>query len=392
MRRVLVRVWLFVFCSWNSTMAAAIAISADEPADEHIVYNWYTDRCVRSDIPDAPARAFRDDRGQVHLIATHEDNRSLVGSDFGHLRHSCSVIYQGRHSDDPSRFNDRQWLTSFTTINGRDIFAIVHNEFQGNRRRTMCRSGKYMFCWYNSLNFAVSHDGGYSFREPAWPENLIATLPYTYAGDIGHPVGYFQPTNIVRKNELFYVMFHAEAYGAQRWGECLAATSDPSDPRSWRAWDGVGFNVEFVEPYSRHLPHPDAHVCQPVGVDRFYDVGSLAYDPTSYLFVLLSFIANGEGSRQAPPGAYFATSPDLVTWSASRLILSAKMLDRDTKETDIKYGFYSMIDEASPSHDFSEINSSAALFMYYVKFYRDDPPFSRVLVKRKLHLIRENSH
>jgi len=86
-------------------------------------------------------------------------------------------VYQGAHSDDPSRYDDRQWLTSFTTADGRQIHALVHNEFQGNRRKEVCPSGRYLSCWYNAITYAQSgqsDDGGYSFKQEAPPKNLVA--------------------------------------------------------------------------------------------------------------------------------------------------------------------------------------------------------------------------
>src|ERR1051325_314622 len=103
---------------------------------------------------DSPPRAFRDYKGDVRLFSTHEENRALVGSDFEHLHHACSVVYRGAHSDDPSRYDDRQSLTSFTTADGRQIHALVHNEFQGNRRKEVCPSGRYLSCWYNAITYA----------------------------------------------------------------------------------------------------------------------------------------------------------------------------------------------------------------------------------------------
>src|SRR5271165_5371571 len=35
--------------------------------------------CEQIDIPDAPARAFRDDHGVVHLVATHFVARAMIG-------------------------------------------------------------------------------------------------------------------------------------------------------------------------------------------------------------------------------------------------------------------------------------------------------------------------
>ena len=115
------------------------------------MFDWNTQRCATTDTPDAPPRAFRDFLGRVHLIATHEDNRALIGPDFSALSHPCAIIYQGDHDDDPAAFDDRQWLTSFSTSDGRTVFALVHNEFQGNLRPALCPSRKYLSCRYNAI-------------------------------------------------------------------------------------------------------------------------------------------------------------------------------------------------------------------------------------------------
>lgn len=44
------------------------------------MFDWTGERCDDNDIPDAPARAFRDSRGRVHLIVSHFETRELIGS------------------------------------------------------------------------------------------------------------------------------------------------------------------------------------------------------------------------------------------------------------------------------------------------------------------------
>ena len=38
-------------------------------------------------------------------------------------------------------------------------------------------------------------------------------------------------------------------YRDQSAGVCLMRTQTLGDPKSWRAWDGEGFNVRFIDPY-----------------------------------------------------------------------------------------------------------------------------------------------
>ena len=44
------------------------------------VFSWAKDRCEDLDIPDLPARAFRDAQGRVQLIAAHYINRRFIGT------------------------------------------------------------------------------------------------------------------------------------------------------------------------------------------------------------------------------------------------------------------------------------------------------------------------
>ena len=348
-RRLLgITVPLGVLCLLAITTPANAYSLFPQQHSERTVYSWYTDRCDRFDTPDAPPRAIRDFQGRIHLFATHEQNRLLVGPDFDHLKHSCSVAYQGHHSDKPHEFDDRQWLTSFSTADGRMIYALVHNEFWGHMRPTLCPKGTYTACWQNSITFAYSTDGGFTFNEPTSPTNLIASLPYTYAPEVGRPVGYFQPTNIVHFDEYFYFMFYATEFEKQKRGMCIARARDVSDPHSWRAWDGQGYNVEFINPYVHAPRDAGRHVCDPVGRGHLFEVGSLTFDELRHLFVMVTSIAQ-DRSERVRPGAYVSTSADLINWSDASPLFLPDPAPTGTNEA--RYGFFSLIDERSTSRD-----------------------------------------
>lgn len=364
------------FARADSIAEPRLAVAANAP--EQIVFNWDTDRCAETDIPDAPARAFRDFAGMVHLIATHQDNRAFIGADFDHLAHPCRIVYQGDHNDSPAKFDDRQWLAAFATDDGRRVFALVHDEFQGNLRPALCPSRKYLSCWYNSITAATSDDGGASFQQAAAPANVVAAPSVPYAADAGHPVGYFQPTNIVRKGGAFYVMFLATAAGSQTGGVCVARTTDLSDPGSWRAWDGKGFNAGLRGPYLDPAGPP--HTCAPVGKGALFELGSLTYDENSRLFVYLGAISIGKGDAAHPPGAYYATSSDLLSWSAPVQLFRSPPRG-DGPGQNVRYGLFSLIDEASTTADFRDIASYGHLYLYYVKFDLTRQPYARVLAK-----------
>ena len=49
---------------------------------EEIVFDWTTDACEQENIPDAPARAFRDAAGNINLSISHYHNYRMLGPDF----------------------------------------------------------------------------------------------------------------------------------------------------------------------------------------------------------------------------------------------------------------------------------------------------------------------
>lgn len=336
--------------AWSSELRASLG----PVSSERVIYNWYADRCAPTDTVDAPARVFRDFRGALHLIAAHEENRFFVGPDFDHLRYDCRIVYRGGHDFVPSHFDDEQWLTAFSTDDGVRIFALVHNEFHGDLRPALCPSRRYLSCWWNSLTMATSSDGGYAFREPAPPGNLIASVPSVYQGDFGRPVGYFQPTNIVRRGGYSYVIFRAEAFGDQPRGKCVARTSNVADPGAWRGWDGHDFDLAFANPYAAAQARSTGRTCATVGGGALFETGSLEWDESTKLFAALTWIRDANGSSTRPAGAYLATSPDLLTWSRPQLVASETDLSKPEEEGGYHFGFFSLIDERSASLDFKD--------------------------------------
>jgi hypothetical protein len=170
-------------------------------------------------------------------------------------------------------------------------------------------------------------------------------------------------------------MFLSTGIPGRPGGVCVARTTRPDDVSSWRAWDGAGFNARLSGAYDRDLS-PGS--CTGVGRGSLFELGSLAYDRSSGLFVYLGAISVGKGDAAHPQGAYYATSPDLVTWS--------KPVRLFTSPTDpkVRYGLFALIDEDSEARDFSEISGYDRLWLYYVKFDLTRQPYARTLVKAKV--------
>lgn len=98
---------------------------------EEIVLDSTISQCDGEDIPDMPARAFRDADGKVQLIATHlffkegeptyTTGRRMVGDTLDSVKHDCNIIINSDNDPDPSKFNDREWLASPYTLDGKTI-------------------------------------------------------------------------------------------------------------------------------------------------------------------------------------------------------------------------------------------------------------------------------
>ena len=317
---------------------------AGEP---HIVYDWARDRCDETDIPDSGMRAFRDNEGLIRLFSTWSVNRALVGKTFDTLRRDCLVSYRGAENDDPAAFNDRGWLASTYTTDGRVVYAIIHNEFLGYKRRSsLCPSGIYTNCWYNSLGLAKSQDGGRSFARVG----LVAAPLERYVPDMGQRVGPSTPTNIVQLDGWYYFIFVFDFIPKQRQ-VCIARTNNLSDPSSWRAWDGSDFQIEFSNPYNGAKREPCKHLIGlPVATPT-----SLVVHQKSGTFVLIQI---------RPTGFYYSTSMDMLHWSKANILMPASTY-RPKCDEQATYTWPGLIDPQSQSRNFETIGDSA--FLLYVR-------------------------
>ena len=296
-------------------------------APEVKVFNWQSQSCEDNDIPDQPARAFRDAAGKVNLINTHFTVRRKVGNTLATVVHSCTPILRSGVNTDPSKYDDREWLASMYTPDGTNVYGLIHSEYQGwlHSPGYCIRPGEPFSdrqkCWYNALTLATSTNGGASFTHATPPNHYVAGAPYRYERGIG-PIGFFQPSNIVRgKDGFHYVLVHVEGHGVQPTGSCLLRTSDLADRTSWRAWDGTGFGVRFRDPYVFSYD-PAEGVCKPVpGIGTLSE--SLTWNTYLKKWLLVGSADNADGV--SGPGFYYFTSDDLLNWTTAKLVMQAEL-------------------------------------------------------------------
>jgi hypothetical protein len=358
-------------------------LSVDVTGQPETIYDWNRDRCSAKETVDAPPRAFRDSRGSVHLFASHDTLRQFLGSSLDSVRYDCRILRKSDLENPPERYADHQWLAAPFTLDGKVIYGLVHNEFNGHTRPDLCPSRNYGRCWANSITLITSKDGGETYEERTPPAHLVAALPYEYVGDIGFPIGYFQPSNIVALDGYYYVLIRATQYRDQANGICLMRTRDLGDPSSWRAWNGFDFSVRFVNPYLEKVQDAKEHVCTPLKAE-FGNMGGLAREPVSGAFVAVTTGAINAGQANAVYGIVAAATYDFIHWSKPVLLWAdptgpnrlgdPRASDRDP----------SLLDPASDSWNFDTIASRP--YVYFVRMNVDNGPYDRRLLRTPIRI------
>lgn len=364
--------------------AGDLRVSPAQGATLETVYDHRSQACEEWDVPDAPARAWKGADGMVHLLAAHTRARTLSGPSLDRVSHDCRVVFQSAKRDDPARYDDVGWLTSPYTLDGNTIYALVHNEYHGHKRRDLCPVGDYMACWWNTLTLSVSKDGGRSFA----PGRYVAGIPYKFRGDLGHRAGLFAPSNIVARDGWFYAMAFAEGMGEQKRGVCVMRTRDLGDPKSWRAWDGRDFTVRFIDPYAEGEADAGSHACAPLPADRLpFTVTSLVRHSGTGLYVAVMAGRRAERPGAEPvSGMWTSTSPDLVTWSPPRLALEAPLLTDKACGIADSYYYPAILDPNAKTRNFEDAGNTAYLYMTRLAQKGCKPTQDRDLVRIMIRL------
>ncbi len=114
-----------------------------------MVYDWSTDRCADNAIPDLPVRAFRDETGMVQLNLSFTTNYRMIGPDLDSLQVDCTPTLISNMDKDPSHFSYSEWMGSTYTLDGKTVYALIHNEFYGSDSSL----------WYARQDFGATQGG-----------------------------------------------------------------------------------------------------------------------------------------------------------------------------------------------------------------------------------------
>lgn len=335
---------LLLGCGYNisgisdtASIPSAVRVTLGRP---EIVMDHSRDSCRQSkglDLPDVHARAVRTPDNNILLISGNAPvNYTMVGSDFNRLQRNCSPALISGDSPFAYSFDNQEWLWSVYR-EGNTIHALVHNEYHDPVAQ-FCKPGvgnPGNPCWYNTITYAVSTDGGRTFRHPPAPDHVVAASPRPWippmsSRDIVGIHGYFYPSNIVRGQDgYYYAMFFAIPDGRTPSfrGTCLMRTANLSDPKSWRAWNGEDFTIAMPSPYdTMGNPAPnDRPACAFVGPETIRNLyGGLTFNTYLGKYILLGssvFIVKGLETC----GTFFSLSSDLIAWSSPQLLLPGKL-------------------------------------------------------------------
>jgi len=385
-----------------ATLLAAAAVPAAAGQQNHLtvsgvltgprvsVFDTATDACELIDIPDAPARAFVDYQGTVHLVSSHYVMRASIGPTLETVKHSCDVAYRSFNNPNPADLNDTTWLDSFFSIDGKQIVALGHMEYHGWQHPGECyEQGNYSAaCWYNADTFHLSEDGGYHFGSVKAPGNFVAGVPYRYIINDG-PEGYSVDTNIVKAGDWYYAIATGWSWPGSCYlkNRCLVLggaapirTSNIVDPSSWRAWGGQDFDVTFVDPYLGHVAHPLEHIFTPIPAIAY--VNAINFHPATNLFV--ATLADPFNNYYGPPGIYLSTSPDLINWSQPTLVVTMAELLAKEPPGNWTYAYFSLLDPDPADPNFSNITDTP--YLYYVRSDNNDCCYVRVLYRQRIRL------
>lgn len=325
--------------------------------------------CDSSDVPDSGAVAFKDSQNRVQLIASHDTNRRLIGSDLNNLARDCTPVLSSGLDNNPAHFNDFEWISGTYTLDGSTIYALVHDEYHGWLYPNQCSTPSQtvvLKCWFNAVTLAVSTNSGDSYTPVTPSVQPAATVPYTYEVDHGLE-GIFNPSNIIKNTQdgYYYAFLDVPTkYRLVQPGISLMRTNNLADPASWRGWDGTGFTVQFINPYLTTPSTIITHISQPIA-PQLHAMNAPRVVYSTYLgqYIMVGFIRVNDETGSNPSGFYFSLSPNLISWTEPQLLMAgSKLNDVQSGSTGNYVAYPSLLDPNSTSRNFETIGQTAYLY------------------------------
>jgi hypothetical protein len=321
-----------------------------------------TAKCAADDIPDLTPRAFRDADGKVNLISSHFTTRRMVGTSLNDVSLDCRPVYRSVENPAFNDFRFREWMASTYTLDGRNISALIHNEWYPYAGGvTGCIPVPNVTQWVNAITLVVSNDQGLSYKHPA--DYLVVRPPaWTFPCDQGTIVyGAFAPSNIIKKENHFYALYQSERDPSgilPSGATCLMRTSNLAIGSAWEIWTANGWKTQ-----ADAVPLPLANI------GKIHE--SVTFNKHLNKYVLI-------GQNWAPRHAvYVSVSSDLLNWSKPVMMTPAPNDDSD-------FIYPAFLDPADTSRNFE--NTEQMPYMYWVRKV-GGVNLNRELVRRRIRFF-----
>jgi hypothetical protein len=289
------------------------AANANEVAlgSEITIFRWATDRCDAKDFPDVALRVLHEGSEDSKILSSNWSNRfRKLDISTMHFRSECASSFKSDRQADPSLYDDFSWMASLAS-DGKVVHALIHHEYHANEHAGKCRFQIYEQCWYNTITYARSDDGGKTFHQSI-PPKVVAAPPFPQEEGQGKRRGFFNPSNIIFHQGYWWTFIFTSGWNGQRFGSCLFRSPDVSDPGSWRAYDGVDFTSNFPDPYvspAKANTAPCLHIFD-------QSVGSISRTGDGrFVSVFVKHEESNDAARTKKAFVASAWSGDLIHWS-----------------------------------------------------------------------------
>jgi parallel beta-helix repeat protein len=249
--------------------------------------------------------------------------------------------YKGTNDPEPGNYDYLIWphTNSFEGSDGH-LYSIAYLEFTGwtvyGYNSAECPSsnvGAIAFeCWMSAAILVRSTDGGLSWdKVGSSPEEyVVASSPYKYreqnnTGRHGvFPTETGADFGLRKVGEHYYI--EVEFWGEDFKIKSMARTTDITDARSWRFFDGEDFSLANINPYTQEISNPASHLPPPI--ENYYPLNfnpnKLPVEGLIYSTYFQKYISIRTRSfsfaPEVTPGIYYYLSEDGFNWSGNAML------------------------------------------------------------------------
>ncbi len=325
------------------------------------IYDYSANPCPEKYYPDGPARAFQRADGAFALLAEELDNWQLVGSSPFTLKVSCPSILSSSQYGLLNR--GMTGIQATYTEDGQTIYAFAGQDLSPLNEALGCQDDGNGNCWLNDIEAVTSTDRGDSYSFTSSTNGDVAALSHTLSTTMTSPDGFFSSSNIVKRGGYYYMLSFVQNNYSKQSRTCLLRTDNLADPTSWLGYDGSGFTVTL-----QPLADPTAIPCAAVGANSLLGtVESVNYVPRKGIYVAVFQATLQLAGDAAPvPGAYYSTSPDLVSWTPPQFLLNLPRAAGVDSKTEVDL-YPVLLDPFSKTRNFETIDSLTPVLVFTVE-------------------------